>query len=135
MKKFVTLVSGASGFNFYFGNEEIQFEISLNSIYLNLQTRYFTIDKTLYILTLSKEEKKLIKDYYDDNGLDERPDLESILNLDFFEHLRINLLTNLSALLHEALYANQPLICIDTLFDEALEEFERDLKNEFKVHF
>lgn len=135
MKKSVTLVNGEKSLNFYFEDEEIQFEISFNSIYLDLKTRYFTIDKTLYVLTLSKEEEKLIKDYYKDSGLDERPDLESILNLDFFEHLRINLLTNLSTLLHEALYTNQRVICIDTLFNEVLEEFERDLKNEFKVHF
>lgn len=135
MKKSVILVSGTESLNFYFEDEEIQFEISFNSIYLYLKTRYFTIDKTLYNLTLSKEEEKLIKDYYKDNGLDLSLDLESILKLDFFKHLRIRLLTNLSALLHEALYANQCVVCIDTLFDEVLEEFERDLKNEFKVHF
>lgn len=134
MKKSVTLVNGEKSLNFYFEDEEIQFEISFNSIYLDLKTRYFTIDKTLYVLTLSKEEEKLIKDYYKDSGLDNSPDLESILNLDFFEHLRINLLANLCTLLHEALYTNQRVI-IDTLFDEVLEEFERDLKNEFKVHF
>lgn len=135
MRKSVILVSGTNSLNFYFEDEEIQFEISFNSIYLDLKTRYFTIDKTLYILTLSKEEEKLIKDYYKDNGLNAMPDLEGILNLDFFKHLRINLLANLSTLLHEALYTNQRVICIDTLFNEVLEEFERDLKNEFKVHF
>lgn len=134
MRKSVTLVSGEKSLNFYFEDEEIQFDINFNCIELELKTRYFTIDKTLYILTLSKEEEKLIKDYCKDNGLDNSPDLESILNLDFFEHLRINLLANLCTLLHEALYTNQRVI-IDTLFDEVLEEFERDLKNEFKVHF
>lgn len=135
MRKSVILVSGTNSLNFYFEDEEIQFEISFNSIYLDLKTRYFTIDKTLYILTLSKEEEKLIKDYYKDNGLHGIPDLEGILNLDFFKHLRVNLLTNLSTLLHEAFYTNRHIICIDTLFNEVLEEFERDLKNEFKVHF
>ena len=135
MRKSVTLVSGSNSLNFFLEDEEIQFEINFNCIDLYLKTRHFTIDKTLYVLTLSKEEEKLIKDYYKDNGLDDRPDLESILNLGFFKHLRINLLANLSTLLHEVLYTNQCVICIDTLFDEVLEEFERDLKNEFKVHF
>ena len=135
MKKPVTLVNGEKSLNFYFEDEEFQFDITSNFIELDLITRYFTINRTLYTLTLSEEEEKLIIDYYEDNGLDKKPNLESILNLDFFKHLRINLLTNLSALLHEALYTNQTVICIDTLFDEALEEFGRDLKNEFKVHF
>lgn len=135
MRKFVTLVSGSSGLKFYLEDEEIRFEINFNYIDLYLKTRHFTIDKNLYVLTLSKEEEKPIKDYYKDNGLGDSPYLESILNLDFFKHLGINLLANLSTLLHEALYTNQHVICIDNLFDEVLEEFERDLKNEFKVHF
>lgn len=135
MKKSVTLVNGEKSLNFYLEDEEIQFDITSNHIELDLITRYFTINRTLYNLTLSKEEEKLINDYCEDNGLDYDIDLEDILKLDFFKHLKINLLTNLSALLHEALYTNQCVVCIDTLFNEALEEFERDLKNEFKVHF
>ena len=135
MKKFVTLISGEKSLNFYLEDEEFQFDITSNHIELDLITRYFTINRTLYNLTLSKEEEESIINYYDDNGLDLKPDLESILNLDFFKHLRIRLLTNLSALFHEVLYANQCFIRIDALFDEVLEEFERDLKNEFKVHF
>ncbi|ASQ30262.1 hypothetical protein CAV_0595 [Campylobacter avium LMG 24591] len=135
MKKSIILVSGTNSLNFYLEDEEFQFEISFNCIYLFFKTRHFTIDKTLCVLTLSEGEKKLINDYYEDNGLDDNVDLESILKLDFFKHLKVNLLTNLSTLLHKALYANQSTIYIDTLFNEVLEEFERDLKNEFKVHF
>ena len=135
MKKFVTLISGEKSLNFYLEDEEFQFDITSNHIELDLITRYFTINRTLYNLTLSKEEEESIINYYDDNGLDLKPDLESILNLDFFKHLRMRVLTNLSALFHEVLYTNERFIRIDALFDEALEEFERDLKNEFKVWF
>ena len=64
MKKPVTLVNGEKSLNFYFEDEEFQFDITSNFIELNLQTRYFTINRTLYTLTLSEEEEKLIIDYY-----------------------------------------------------------------------
>lgn len=134
MKKYATLVSKNTAFNFYLGDEEFNFYIRQNRVHLRFYTKRDINDSPIYTLSLSKYKKTILNKYYKNEGLDKKPILEDILDLDFYRHLRINLLTNLCDLLNKTLCTCK-YIFIDTLFDEVFEEFERDLKDQFYVHF
>lgn len=135
--KYVTLLDGTKTLNFCADDMEFEFYIVLNSIHLTIKTRNFIIQKAIYGLSLSEDEKKLINKYYKEYKINKDTYLEDILDLDFFTHTKEVFLVELNEKFREALKLHSVvnLDSVNGVFKDVLQDFEIGFKRKIKEKF